>query len=237
MGTGHLPSSRTRAALTGRHPARPHHPMPVRARPPAVPGDGPGPAGPDAGTPTMKEFSLRLPPALIARPDALAERQNADPQRGLKGNFRRSDVAREALIRGIQAIEAELAPPRARARRPGPGIRCRCRRGGPGRRRRRNRPAGRDPDRRSRWSTKVLHDRPLDPNPSPRPPPGARGWRPDRRRWWGRPLMARAPRRDCPARSAVGRRTPRGCAGRPAPSATARRWCDSRRCHRRSPRA
>lgn len=53
--------------------------------------------------------SLRLPEPLIERLDRLAEQLNADPQRGLERRFKRSDALREALIRGISELEADLS--------------------------------------------------------------------------------------------------------------------------------
>lgn len=62
--------------------------------------------------PTMavKELptSIRIPEPLIQRLDALADRFNADPVRGLQRRFKRSDAVREALIRGITEIETDL---------------------------------------------------------------------------------------------------------------------------------
>lgn len=53
-------------------------------------------------------ISIRLPEPLVERLDVLAERLNADPKRSLERNFKRSDAFRLALIRGIEAMEAEL---------------------------------------------------------------------------------------------------------------------------------
>lgn len=53
--------------------------------------------------------SIRLPDPLVARLDALAAKLNADPQKGLERVFKRSDALRLALIRGIEAMEAELS--------------------------------------------------------------------------------------------------------------------------------
>lgn len=60
--------------------------------------------------PTMNELptSIRIPEPLIRRLDALADRFNADPVRGLERRFKRSDAVREALIRGIAEIENDL---------------------------------------------------------------------------------------------------------------------------------
>ena len=52
--------------------------------------------------------SVRIPEPLIQRLDALADRFNADPVRGLQRRFKRSDAVREALIRGITEIETDL---------------------------------------------------------------------------------------------------------------------------------
>jgi hypothetical protein len=53
--------------------------------------------------------SVRLPEPLIERLDALAAKLNADPERGMERVFKRSDAFRLALIRGIEAMEAELS--------------------------------------------------------------------------------------------------------------------------------
>lgn len=61
--------------------------------------------------PIMQErlpTSIRLPVPLIARLDALVVRLNADPQRGMERVFKRSDLVRLALIRGIEVLESEL---------------------------------------------------------------------------------------------------------------------------------
>lgn len=61
--------------------------------------------------------SLRLPADLSARVDALAERLAADPRlaAAVGGRVSRSAVLRLALERGIAALEADTAPPSARA--------------------------------------------------------------------------------------------------------------------------
>jgi predicted DNA-binding protein len=53
--------------------------------------------------------SLRLPEPLIERLDRLAERMNADPQRGLERRHKRSDALREAVIRGLSELESDLS--------------------------------------------------------------------------------------------------------------------------------
>lgn len=53
--------------------------------------------------------SMRLPAPLIERLDRLAEQMNSDPQRSLERRFKRSDALREALIRGISELEADLS--------------------------------------------------------------------------------------------------------------------------------
>lgn len=62
--------------------------------------------------PTMSEqpnpLSIRLPAPLINRLDDLTAKINASP-RALERRFKRTDTLREALVRGIQVIEAELA--------------------------------------------------------------------------------------------------------------------------------
>ena len=62
--------------------------------------------------PAMSEqptpLSIRLPPPLIARLDELTAKINASP-RALERRFKRTDTLREALVRGIQVIEAKLA--------------------------------------------------------------------------------------------------------------------------------
>ena len=52
--------------------------------------------------------SIRLPEPLVIRLDALAVRFNADSVKGLERTFKRSDILRLALIRGIEELEAEL---------------------------------------------------------------------------------------------------------------------------------
>lgn len=49
-----------------------------------------------------------LPAPLINRLDDLTARINASP-RALERRFKRTDTLREALVRGIKVIEAELA--------------------------------------------------------------------------------------------------------------------------------
>ena len=53
-------------------------------------------------------LSIRLPAPLINRLDDLTARINASP-RALERRFKRTDTLREALVRGIKVIEAELA--------------------------------------------------------------------------------------------------------------------------------
>ena len=52
-------------------------------------------------------LSIRLPAPLINRLDDLTDKINASP-RALKRRFKRTDTLREALVRGIKVIEAEL---------------------------------------------------------------------------------------------------------------------------------
>lgn len=65
--------------------------------------------------PTMTRLpplTIRLPEPLIDRLDALTAKMNADPQRGMERVFKRTDTLREALIRGIKEIEADLGKER-----------------------------------------------------------------------------------------------------------------------------
>ena len=68
--------------------------------------------------PTMIEqpnpLSIRLPAPLIARLDDLTAQINASP-RALERRFKRADTLREALVRGIKVIEAEIEKEQHRA--------------------------------------------------------------------------------------------------------------------------
>ena len=59
-------------------------------------------------------LSIRLPAPLIARLDDLTAQINASP-RALERRFKRTDTLREALVRGIKVIEAELEKERKSA--------------------------------------------------------------------------------------------------------------------------
>lgn len=65
--------------------------------------------------PAMSEqpnpLSIRLPAPLINRLDELTAKLNASP-RALERRFKRTDTLREALVRGIKVIEAELGKER-----------------------------------------------------------------------------------------------------------------------------
>ena len=52
-------------------------------------------------------LSIRLPAPLINRLDDLTDKINAS-SRALERRFKRTDTLREALVRGIKVIEAEL---------------------------------------------------------------------------------------------------------------------------------
>ena len=68
--------------------------------------------------PTMIEqpnpLSIRLPAPLIAKLDELTAKINASP-RALERRYKRTDSLREALVRGIKIIEAELEKERKSA--------------------------------------------------------------------------------------------------------------------------
>ena len=72
---------RTHAMLNGELPAMIEHPNPL---------------------------SIRLPAPLIDRLDDLTAKINDSP-RAIERRFKRTDTLREALVRGIKVIEAELA--------------------------------------------------------------------------------------------------------------------------------
>lgn len=55
-------------------------------------------------------INLRLPPALIARADALLPLAGEAPELAMAGTVTRSDVLRLAVLRGLAQLEVELAP-------------------------------------------------------------------------------------------------------------------------------
>ena len=57
-----------------------------------------------------KVLPIRVAPVIIDRLDALVPKAGADPRRlaeGRAGDLSRSDVARMALVRGLEALEKE----------------------------------------------------------------------------------------------------------------------------------
>jgi hypothetical protein len=60
--------------------------------------------------PTQTPLNLRVPPALLARAEALVPVAGAAPELGTLPSVTRADVLRLALLRGLAVLEAELAP-------------------------------------------------------------------------------------------------------------------------------
>ncbi len=60
----------------------------------------------------MVNYTLRVPAAIRQRLDELAEQLAGDPSWQMRGRIDASDVAREALARGIADLEGEAAAKR-----------------------------------------------------------------------------------------------------------------------------